>query len=80
MTREKLSRYLKIISNVTTIIIHIYYYSNLKIICSNHKRSNNHNYLFQLSKQTINIKQHNKICLINTITIIQFYESTPSGT
>jgi hypothetical protein len=56
MTREKLSYYLKIISNITIIIIHIYYYSNLKIIYSNHKRSNNHKYLFQLSKHTINIK------------------------
>jgi len=34
MIREKLSCYLKIISNVTTIIIHICYYSNLKIIYS----------------------------------------------
>jgi hypothetical protein len=56
MIREKLSCYIKIISNVTTIIIHIYYYSNLKIICFNHKRSNNHNDLFQLSKHIINIK------------------------
>jgi hypothetical protein len=70
MLREKISCYLKIISNIATIIIHIYYYSNLKIICSNHKSNNNHNYLFQLSKHTINIKQYNKIYLINTIITI----------
>jgi hypothetical protein len=46
MTREKLSCYFKIISNVTTIKIHFCYYSNPKIIYFNHKRSNNHNYLF----------------------------------
>jgi hypothetical protein len=56
MTREKLLCYLKIILNITTIIIHICYYSNLKLIYSNHKRRNNHNYLFQLTKHKINIK------------------------
>jgi hypothetical protein len=55
MTKEKLSCHLKIISNVTIIIIHIYYYNNLKIIYFNHKLSNNHNYLFHF--KTYNKRQ-----------------------
>jgi hypothetical protein len=56
MIRENLSCHFKIISNIATIIFYIYDYTNLKFTYFNHKHSNNHNYLFQLSKRTISIK------------------------